>query len=260
MPHDLANFARMVSLAAAISLPLSAHADIKVELQRGDQEPTTLTLPTQARLADALGQGDAKDDCPMQRAWLRPSVRKRQHMLQQGLVYDFEVLAQHAALGGDHALAQWAHAQARLIAAMEVTGRIPGQRMDLARMEAIPAENRLLKDGDRILMPSCSASIRLLLGGTLQVHPYHPGATAEDSLAHIPQERWHQPGELIVVHSTGHHERIRVGHWRSAAPSRPGAGALLFRPLRGEVLDGINPALNEELARWLATQVWVDAP
>ncbi|MEW6217437.1 MAG: capsule biosynthesis GfcC family protein [Candidatus Bipolaricaulota bacterium] len=259
MPHDLVNFARMVSLAAVITLPLSAHASIKVELQRGDQEPTSLTLPARARLADALGRGDAKDDCPMQRAWLRPSARKQQHMLQKGLVYDLEVLAQQATLDADRALAAWAHAQARLIASMEITGRIPGQRLDLERLEAIPAENRLLRDGDRILMPGCSDSIRILQGGTLQVQPYRPGAMAEDYLGHIPQERWHQPGELIVVHGTGHIERIRVGHWRSVAPSRPGAGALLFRPLRDEVLDGINPALNEELARWFATQVWVDA-
>lgn len=260
MPHDLINFVRWGSLSAAIALPLSAHADIKVGVQHGDMEPILLTLPTPARLTNALVQIDAADYCPMQMAWLRPSLQNRQRMLQKGLVYDLEVLAQNATLEGNHEFAQWAHAQARLIAAMKVSGRIPAQRMDLDRLEAVPAENRLLEDGDHILMPPCSDSIRILECGAIKVCSFRPGATAEEYLGPVAQEPWHQPGELIVVHSTGHFERIRIGHWRRGAPFRLGAGALVFRPLRDDVLDGINPALNEDLARWLATQVWVDAP
>lgn len=196
----------------------------------------------------------------MQRALLRPSARQPQRVLQQGLVYDLQVMAQQAALQGDEALARWAHTQARFVAATPITGRIPGQRLDLERLAAVPAEDRLLQDGDRILMPACSNSVYTLRAGAIQAMPYRPGATAEDYLESLPRKPWHQPGEVIIVRCNGTVERARMGPWRGLTVVRPGAADLVFRPIRDDLLREINPALNDELARWFATQVWSDAP
>lgn len=67
------------------------------------------------------------------------------------------------------------------------------------------------------------------------------------------------PDHLYVIQPDGHIQKAGIALWNRGEPTHLAPGAVVFVPLNDNKIKSIAPDINEEVARFLATQV-LDAP
>jgi len=210
-----------------------------------------------ARISDLLKQVQYQENsCPGAAALLRLSHREEQARWKQSVLYDLQALAYKASLKGSADFLNWLGGVERAVRSQSVTGRMPGIYINPHGSEARPEDNLLLEEGDRLHLPVCSGRIYLVDGFFTSVR-FDSTQTLNRHAEQLPTEIWHQPGYLWVVHPDGAFKRVKAGYWQHQSLF-VGDGGYLFRPIDEELLQGINPNFNFELARWLSTQVVSD--
>ncbi|MCX7515277.1 capsule biosynthesis GfcC family protein [Frateuria hangzhouensis] len=212
-------------------------------------------LPEGARLADALLAAEVEPDAyVLGAAWLRPSLQPAQRRLKAGVLYDLEVLAGEARLGGDADLLALAQRLAQTVRALPITGRAREALLDPRPLELSP-KNHLLADGDRVLFPARPGTIRVT--GAVQRDcrlPHQPLRDARDYLADCALAAPAESDWLYVIQPDGAVTRLGTGLWNRAAAQPLAPGAMLYVPIRQSAASAVDPALNDQLAQLLATQ------
>lgn len=247
-----------LALGLAVSTPCIAAPSISIEVFGQVQHPGEQVVAPGARISDAaLAAAPTDTAYPLAAAWLRRAEQVAQTRLKAGVLFDLGQLEEHAAQDADGA--QAATALARELDSMPVTGRVPAL-LAARNVEAALAQNHLLADGDRLVYPPRPNSITVV-GAVVQqcVLAHTPGRPPRMYLHECPSLVAASPDDLFVIQPDGHIEKLGIALWNRSPDTTLAPGAVLYVPLRASTLGRIAPDLNEEVARFLATQV-LDAP
>lgn len=239
-----------------LAWPLAAAA-VQVDASGAVTKPGALNLPAGARLVDASRAAQPLPSAyVLGAAWLRPALRADQARLQAGVLYDLRALQLHASAKGDAALAQAATALRQQLAALPITGRAVPALLDPRLLPAVPAQNHLLADGDRLYYPARPHTIRVL-GAVAQTCtlPLVPLRDARLYLAACPRSAAADRDTVYVIEPDGQVSAQGIALWNRGAPQALAPGAILYVPLRQRAAAKVDPALNADIAALLATQI-----
>jgi len=239
-------------LGLATSGASGAAPTINVDVLGQVRNPGTQVLPAGARLSDAaLAAQPLPNAYPLAAAWLRQAEQLAQTRLKAGVLFDLGQLEERADRDPDGA--QVATALAREIDSMPVTGRVPAL-LAARNVEAALPQNRPL------IYPPRPATVTVM-GAVAQqcVLEHVPDQTPRAYLSHCPALAAASRDDLYVIQPDGHVEKLGVALWNRSPASTLAPGAIVYVPLQASTLGQTAPDLNEEVARFLATQV-LDAP
>ncbi|KRE91166.1 hypothetical protein ASG87_18625 [Frateuria sp. Soil773] len=245
----------LIILASLLGLGAPLHAT-QVEVGGAVNAPATLTLKEGARLSNAALAVPLQPRAYLRgAAWLRPGLIEAQQRLKAGVLFDLASLQRWAAGHDKPALHARAAALADWIKAMPVTGRQPAL-LDPRVVEATPAENRPLAEGDRLYYPLRPGTIQVV--GAVQQHctlPLVPLQDARRYLASCPLESEADPDTLYVIQPDGRVFEQGYALWNRSPPLSLAPGAVVYVPLRAGWVQAIDPDMNRDLADFLATQL-----
>lgn len=251
---------RLAALAWGVAVSASAYAAplITVEVMGSVRTPGTLAVVSGTRLSDAaLAGAPDEHSYVLGAALLRRSELIPQTRLKTGLLFDLDVL--ETSFNPDPSAVAAATTIAKELSAMPVTGRVR-QSLDPRSLEIDLSSNQLVADGDTLYYPTRPNTVDVL------------GAVKEPcSLPYIPLEEPNayarrcaalgaaSKDDLFVVQPDGAVEKLGIALWNRSPESTVAPGAIIFVPLNARLMRDINPDFNEDVARFLATQV-LDAP
>ena len=226
---------------------------IVVQIEGQVLNPGTFAFPPGSRLSQAAATGQVSS-----RAWflgaalLRKSAIEPQVRLKAGVIFELEVNAVHAKATGNAGLLELAERLYALAAPMPITGRVKAEMNPLALL--LLTNNELLEDGDRLLYPLRGQQVRVL------------GAVEEDcALAHVPglqpvdyletctRHPMADPSYVYLIQPNGSVDRAPVAAW-NIRPANVATGAVIYVPLRRNLLSPETTGFNEDMAALLATQ------
>lgn len=268
----------LLASASAASLYATAAAAVTVQFAGRVAHAGNQQLKDGARLSDAMLAAEVSPDAyVLGAAWLRPQLQKEQTRLKAGVLHELGALAAKARLDGDPALTALATRLKGQLQALPVTGRRTGIALDPRPLEISP-HNPLLADGDRLVYPA------------RPTHVYVVGAVEQDCmLPHVPMQAAllylrtcrlaarADPDWLYLIQPDGTVLHHGIASWNRDPPQALAPGAVLYVPIHeralrapdpGDLIDRLNrfppgreiaprsDSLNEELARFLATQSW----
>jgi len=236
----------------------SAAPEINVDVLGQVRNPGVQVLPVGARLSDAaLAAQPLPNAYPLAAAWLRQAEQLAQTRLKAGVLFDLGQLEERADRDPDGA--QAATALAREIDSMPVTGRVPAL-LAARNVEAALSQNRPLADGDRLVYPPRPATVTVMGAVAQQCVLEHVSDQEPRAyLSHCPTLAAASRDDLYVIQPDGHVEKLGIALWNRSPASTLAPGAIVYVPLQASTLGQTAPDLNEEVARFLATQV-LDAP
>ncbi|MGH8052662.1 MAG: capsule biosynthesis GfcC family protein [Stenotrophomonas sp.] len=243
---------RLPAAILGMMLAASSHAasPINIEALGSVRHPGMHTLPTDARLsAAALAAGPDEQAYMLGAALLRSQAVPAQARLKAGVLFDLELLAAQSstAEAATHMQRQFQH--------MPVTGRAM-QMLDPRPLEATLAQNTPAQNGDRLVYPRRPDTVSVI-GAVLK-----PCTFRHDSLTSATTYRAQCPAfpaanrdALFVIQPDGSHQKIGIAAWNRQRATSLAPGAVVFVPLAEHLVRNIAPAINEEAAAFLATQV-----
>lgn len=240
----------LASSAAAFAAPVQVQLDGAVA-KRGVQ-----SFGNDGRLSDAaLAAQTLPQAYMLGAAWLRTGLLPAQQRLKAGVLFDLTSLQQHARQQGRQDLAALAGAMAAWIGPMPVTGR---QLALLAPrpLEVNAAENHPLADGDRLFYPLRPSSIRVV--GAVQQACTLALVPLQDARLYLNSCTSASDADLDTIYVIEPDGRVFVqgiALWNRSAPRALAPGALIYVPLNARAIRPVDPALNRDLAAFLATQL-----
>lgn len=251
---------RLATLAFGVAASASLHAapQVTVEVSGSVRNPGTLTLTSGARLSDAALAGAPDERSYMMgAALLRRGELIAQTRLKAGLLFDLEMIESREAT--DPLGATAATRIAREFSAMPVTGRVR-QVLAPRSLEMDLKNNRPLEDGDKLYYPTRPDTVNVI-GAVEQPCSieHHPLQRPLEYAQQCPALASASKDDLFVIQPDGEVEKLGIALWNRSAESTLAPGAIVFVPLNAHLFRQVNPAFNEEAARFLATQV-LDAP
>lgn len=245
---------RAIAVSCVIGLlpvaPAQAGPPITIEAQGSVRNPGSHALPAGARLSNAaLAARPDENAYMLGAALLRRQSIPSQAALKAGLLFDLEQLAKQPANAAvaNHLLRQF-HS-------MPVTGRIP-QLLDPRPLEASRTLDIPAQEGDHLLYPQRPGTITVL-GAVVEPCQLTHIALA-DAAAYARQcPRLVQASKdyIHLVQPDGSHRKLGVAAWNRDANAPLAPGAIVFVPLDEQVVRRTAPDVNEDAARFLATQV-----
>jgi len=235
----------------------SAAAPIHVEVTGHIRTSGSQSIPAGSRLSvAALAAFPTEDAYLSGAALLRRGAVESQTRLKAGLLFDLETLASQP---GSPDLAEAARAMADRLTNLPVTGREP-QLLDPRGLEASREQDRPAEAGDRLIYPARPTTIRVT--GAVTQPCTLPHSFSQDARAYREAcgvLRVASPDNLYVIQPDGHIQKAGIALWNRGEPVHLAPGAVVFVPLNDNKIKSIAPDINEEAARFLATQV-LDAP
>jgi len=251
---------RLATLAFGVAASASLHAapQVTVEVSGSVRNPGTLTLTSGARLSDAALAGAPDERSYMMgAALLRRGELIAQTRLKAGLLFDLEMIESRDAT--DPLGAAAATRIAREFSAMPVTGRVR-QVLAPRSLEMDLKHNHPLEDGDKLYYPTRPDTVSVI-GAVEQPCSieHRPLQRPLEYAQQCPALASASKDDLFVIQPDGEVEKLGVALWNRSAESTLAPGAIVFVPLNADLFREVNPAFNEEAARFLATQV-LDAP
>jgi len=244
----------VVVAALLAAMPAARAQEVRVEVSGEVRQPGARQLPNGSRLAAAaVAAGPTMEAYPLGAALLRADAEVEQRRLKAGLLYELEVLATFPEISAEVAaravvLRDW-------LDALPVTGRVHVE-LDPRRLELDLASNRRLASGDRFVYPPRPTTIQVV------------GAVSEPcTLAHVPlrsaidylRECLPVAGAdrelLFAIQPDGTVQRLGTALWNRSAPQALAPGAVLYVPLDEREVSERVPEFNDELARFIATQL-----
>jgi len=244
-------------LGIGFSCCVDAANPIYVEADGHVRNSGSQALPAESRLSvAALAASPDSDAYLLGAALLRQSNMHAQTRLKAGLLFDLEALAsQHES----PELVAAARAMAESFANLPVTGREP-QLLDPRGLEASREENRPAKAGDRLIYPARPETVTVTGAVTRSCtlpHSFRSDARAYRQACDVL--RVASRDDLYVIQPDGRLQKLGIALWNRGEPVHLAPGAIVFVPLDDKQIKSIAPEINEEAARFLATQV-LDAP
>jgi len=251
---------RLATLAFGVAVSASLHAapPVTVEVSGSVRNPGTITFASGARLSDAaLASAPDERSYMLGAALLRHGELIAQTRLKTGLLFDLEVIESREAT--DPLGAAAATRIAREFSAMPVTGRVR-QILAPRSLEMDLKHNRPLEDGDKLYYPTRPDTVSVI-GAVEQPCSieHRPLLRPLEYAQQCPALASASKDDLFVIQPDGEVEKLGVALWNRSAESTLAPGAIVFVPLNAHLFREVNPAFNEEAARFLATQV-LDAP
>ncbi len=271
-------WAVLLAGTSAALLCATAAAAVTIQVAGRVAHAGNQQLKDGARLSDAVLTAEVSPDAyVLGAAWLRPRLQVEQTRLKAGVLHELAVLAAKARLNGDPALTALSTRLKRQLQALPVTGRQTGVLLDPRPLEISP-HNHLLADGDRLIYPPRPAHVRVV-GAVEQdcVLPHMPMQAAPLYLHTCRLATGADPDWLYLIQPDGTVLRHGIAQWNRDPPQALAPGAVLYVPIHERALrtpepGGLNDrlnrfppgretelrsdSLNEELARFLATQSW----
>jgi hypothetical protein len=246
-----------VALGVALAGAAGASSPISVETYGHVRSPGTHMLASDARLSDAAIAAAPDESAFMAgAALLRSDAVLAQARLKAGLLFDLETLA---ALQTAPDIANAAAQMAREFGDLPVTGREP-QLLEPRSLAADRRQDRPAHAGDRLIYPSRPETVTVT--GAV-AHPcVLPHVAIQDARLYrnqceaLPAA---SPDDLYVIQPDGRVTKIGIALWNRSPLTTLAPGAVIHVPIAGAAVRSLTPDVNDEAARFLATQV-LDAP
>jgi len=140
-----------------------------------------------------------------------------------------------------------------LIQLQPITGRVLGLELDSTRVEIIPLQNKIFSNSLTLHFPKRLRLINFIGANKDQMY-YRPVLTLDDYLTKNPLFDFFEKGYVYVVQANAEVERVKVGYWNHQKHYLS-PGSWVIGLLKPSVIDGVAPSFNEDLSKWLATQV-----
>ena len=235
----------------------SAAAPINVEVTGHVHTSGSQSIPAGSRLSVAtLAASPTEDAYLLGAALLRQRAIQPQTRLKAGLLFDLEVLV---AQPESPDLAAAARTMVDSFTSLPVTGREP-QLLDPRGLEVSREQDRPAEAGDRLIYPARPATVRVT--GAVTQPCTLPHSFSQDARAYRDAcgvLRVASPDSLYVIQPDGHVQKVGIALWNRGESVHLAPGAVVLVPLNDNKIKSIAPDINEEAARFLATQV-LDAP
>ena len=247
----------VMALGAVLAGTVQAASPIVVEAYGQVRGPGPHTLAGNARLsAAALAAAPDEHAYFAGAALLRADNTAQQTRLKAGVLFDLETLA---ALDDAPDIADAAARMAREFGALPVTGREP-QLLQPRSLESDRPQDRSARPGDRLVYPSRPQTVTVT--GAVTQPCAVPHAAMQDARIYRNQCELlpaASPDDLYVIQPDGRVTKIGIALWNRSARTPLAPGAVVYVPIAGSAVRSTTPDINEEAARFLATQV-LDAP
>lgn len=142
---------------------------------------------------------------------------------------------------------------ANWLSSFPLTGRLTLANADARWLQAAPAQDPILKEGQRVLLYPRPGTVTVVTEtGQPCITAHASGALIQDYLhACLGTELGKQVDWAWIAQSDGRTARYGVAPWSLEPQDEPGAGAWIWAPSR---LATIPASLSDNLARFLATQ------
>lgn len=225
-------------LAPACFVLLACWATVSPAAWADDLPVKTRIVPGE-RLSDWLLRNAQPGADTTALHWRVPAEQGPQEQLRQAVL---------GALGPAHpALAAW-------LAALPLTGRLTVARADARWLQAAPAQDPVLQDGQTVLLLPRPAQVSVVdAQGRICSVPHTSGALIADYIqacggeAGLAEVDW-----AWLAQADGRTSQYGVAPWSQTEQNEPGSGAWIWAPQRA---SGIGPAVSDNLIRFLATQL-----
>ena len=242
-------------LLSGVLLGLSPVGHAAVTVSGDVASPGNLAFTSGMRMQDAINQARPNPEGYwLAGAWLHTPLLEQQTRLKAGVLFDLKMLQRGALLNNNHALATLAARLFDQVQALPVTGRKVAV-LDPVALEVGFARNYGLADGDRLVYPARSNSVRVV-GAVEQpcTLPFKARQQARDYLDSCPRLAEAEADFLWLMHPDGRYQQVPIAAWNRQDGIYAVAGSTILVPVRNDNADLPTPDLNEQLAQFLATQ------
>lgn len=237
-------------LSALPSLCL-AQAPSTVRVEGAVAHPGDQAIQPERRLADVVVQAQpAADAYLLGSSYLRRQALVEQVRLRAGILHGLTQLQ----LNADPAVVETAAALQQWVQAHAATGRVPTV-ISPRLMQVQPQSNPVLMAGDLLRIPVRPDHITVLGAVRTSCTVRHsPQRDARDYLRDCPPSAAADPDSLYIVQPDGRVQKQGIALWNRADPQAVAPGGSIYVPLRESVLKSIDPAFNNDVATFIATQ------
>lgn len=243
--------ASLASLCCA--MPAATLAAQPVVKFSGEIESSHSHFPApDGRLASALlAARPSSRAFPPATVFTREAARKEQIRLKAGIEHDLDQLMIH----GEPTIASLAGRLRRWIARMPVTGR-KGIVTDARLMELQPQHNPRIEAGDTITYLARPSTVEVV-GAVVKpcTIEHSPLDDATDYVKKCPSTGEADPDQIVVIQIDGTIQIQGVALWNRSDPQHVSPGSRILVPIATREIAQIAPDLNEDLSRFIATQL-----
>lgn len=226
---------------------------IEVTISGAVGKPGIFTFEPGARLNDAAAAAQVSNQAWfLGAALLRQGAMESQTRLKAGLLFELEVNGVHAQANDKPALGRFVRRMHSAVSQMDVTGRVTAQLNPLQQL--LIMNNPLLQPGDHLRYPLRPQHVRVsgaLVEDCLLEHV--PGMQLEDYLGQCPKDSIADPSYAYVIQPDGTSDQYGVAYWNQQSVN-VAVGAIIYVPVRENMLAPTTSEFNQDMARMLATQ------
>ena len=253
MSHLKKLSARLLLSLSILGVSTASQAAITVS---GDvAKPGSVAFTPGIRLQDAINEAQPNPEGYwLAGAWLHTPLLEQQTRLKVGVLFDLKMLKRGAMLNNNDALASLAGRLFEDISSLPITMRKVAV-LDPVAVEVGFARNFLLADGDQLIYPTRTNSVRVV--GAVQqpcTLPFRAQQQARDYLDSCPRLAEADADFLWLIHPDGRYQRVAIAAWNRQDGIYTVAGSTILVPVKNSNIDLPTPDLNEQLAQFLATQ------
>lgn len=182
--------------------------------------------------------------------WIAPAARPAQRAQLRGLLADLQRVAEQVPMRRVEL-----QALRQELASMPVTGRVPLPAQDLYWLQANPAYDPVLADGDEWWLPAQPGIVRVWISSGERCDlPFRPQALAAAYVAACASPAsasGEMADEVLVVQPDARVQSIGIAAWNGQLQAPPAPGAWIWAPRRD---SGMTGGQHAALAAWLSTQ------
>lgn len=219
---------------------------------RPEQAPEEVSHPS---VADSSDTGPHKA-YPLGLMWISPVARPQQRQQLRSLLQDLATLAQR-----DPQTQTWVTPLRQALASMPITGRIPLPAHDPQWLQANPAYDPVLAEGDEWWLPVLPDIVRVWFSSGERCDlPASPGMLAAVYIARCNvQVGGEQPVADVaqIIQPDARVQTVGIASWNQGLQAAPAPGAWVWVARRDSRAPG---ATHAAVAAWLATQGPAGAP
>ena len=243
----------MILIALGLPAPsVFAATEVNVHVAGEVSVAGNVALPEGARIsAAALAAQPTQDAYFLGAALLRNEAQREQTRLKAGLLFELE-----SVMGSSDAeTAAIADRLHDFFESLPVTGRIP-RLLEPRALEATLTQDRPALEGDRFIYPARPETVTVVGAvATPCSLPHAPEQTPIGYARQCTRSDAASKDDLYVVQPDGTIQKIGIALWNRSPESVLAPGAVVYVPLADAAATGDASELNEDAARFLATQV-----